>query len=106
VYASDNGLNKDVMQERDVCTQLARCAHPSSDHFNVLLSHSRDDVLKGCLLPIGLMLPDARMTKLAATTATAAAFSLRFANADDDVEWVAIEGSGAVNVIGNVTVIV
>jgi len=59
-----------------------------------------------CMLPIGLMLPDARMTNLATTGATTAAFSIRFANADDDVGWVAVAGAGAVNVLGNVTVTV
>jgi hypothetical protein len=58
------------------------------------ISHS-----SGTLLPLGLMLPDARMGTLAATTEVAAAYSIRLAN--EDMGWVALKGEGAVNIIGH-----
>ena len=54
----------------------------------------------GALLPLGLLLPDARMAALATTTKAAAAYSIQLAN--DDVDWVTIVGEGAVNVIGHI----
>ena len=67
-------------------------------------SHIAPDVCKqrgpGKELQLGIFMPDARMEKLAATKEMAAAYSLRMANVD--VEWVALKGEGAVNVVGNV----
>eukprot|EP00038_Savillea_parva_P003016 m.120027 g.120027 ORF g.120027 m.120027 type:complete len:703 (+) comp11042_c0_seq1:3-2111(+) len=60
---------------------------------------------QGCVLPIGLFLPDARMDNLARHADQAQAFSIRFANHEDDVGWVVLPGMGAVNVMGSVTVV-
>jgi hypothetical protein len=66
----------------------------SSSEVMPNISHS-----SGTLLPLGLMLPDARMGTLAATTEVAAAYSIRLAN--EDMGWVALKGEGAVNIIGH-----
>lgn len=59
---------------------------------------------ENCTYMLGLYLPDARMDRVNVTAAAAAAFSVRLAN--DDTEWVMIPGAGAVNVFGNLTVLV
>eukprot|EP00658_Telonema_sp_P-2_P063556 TRINITY_DN5230_c0_g2_i2.p1 TRINITY_DN5230_c0_g2~~TRINITY_DN5230_c0_g2_i2.p1 ORF type:complete len:301 (-),score=60.33 TRINITY_DN5230_c0_g2_i2:115-1017(-) len=51
-----------------------------------------DDVGLDSRLAVGLLLPDAR--------SAAAAYSVRFAN--DDVDWLHVEGEGIVNVIGSI----
>ena len=53
----------------------------------------------GAVLPLGLLLPDARMEALATTTKAAAAYSIRLAN--EDFGWVVLKGHGAVNIIGH-----
>jgi hypothetical protein len=57
-----------------------------------------------CMLELGLFLPDQRMESLLAAGSedAAAAFSVRLANAD--VGWTVVPSVGAVNMLGNITI--
>eukprot|EP00040_Diaphanoeca_grandis_P035361 m.222177 g.222177 ORF g.222177 m.222177 type:complete len:689 (-) comp33365_c0_seq1:650-2716(-) len=80
-----------------LCLQASQGNQQSSSSPSSLPSSS------SCDLSIGILMPDERMTNLGASPASAAAYSIRFAN--DDIDWVPIVGVGAVNVLGNISIV-
>jgi hypothetical protein len=79
---------------------------PGDPTYSILehsLSSSEAVIVNGShaaagVVSVGLFMPDVRMERAAKTAKTAAGYSIRLAN--DGVDWVAVPGEGAVNVIG------